>query len=151
MGSPAQDQAMTGRREAGASRDRRVGLATLLVAVCLFFLACYHGVDQWQLNRTGLVVEGEVIAASGKQGRNPTVRFEAPDGTSHVFIEKRSSAFARRAAPGDRVDVLFHPARPHDAYVVSVQWVGVGLLALGAAMFGFLAGMVLAGKTRRAR
>jgi hypothetical protein len=98
---------------------------TLLCAACLILLACYHAYGHWQLKRTGMVTLGEVIAVRGKKGEFPTVRFAAPDGRIVILN-------------GDQVEVIFHPDRPDDAYVVKTQWTGVFLLVFFAGMIAFV-------------
>jgi len=118
----------------------RLSLNILYFAGSLFLFACYHAADQWHLNRTGVFAIGEVTEVSGKKRRNPTVRFEAPNGQSYVFREMRSMSYSPQI--GQRLQVVFHPQRPDDAYVVITQWVGVRLILVFAFLFACMGFMV---------
>lgn len=109
---------------------------TMLLAACLLLLACYHAYGHWQLKRTGMVTLGEVIAVHGKKGVFPTVRFAAPDGK--IIILNESGAMSPPPRIGDQVEVIFHPDRPDDAYVVKTQWTGVFLIVFFAGMISFV-------------
>ena len=112
---------------------------TMLVAACLLLLACYHAYGHWQLNRTGMVALGEVIAVSGKKGVFPTVRFAAPGGK--IITLKGGGAISPPPHIGDQVEVIFHPDHPGDAYVVQTRWTGVFLLVFFAGMIAFVGAM----------
>lgn len=109
---------------------------TMLFAACLLLLACYHAYGHWQLNRTGRVTTGEVIAVSGKKGVFPTVRFTAPDGKTVIL--KGGGAMSPPPHIGDQVEVIFHPDRLNDAYVVQTRWTGVFMLVFFAGMIAFV-------------
>jgi hypothetical protein len=109
---------------------------TMLFAACLLLLACYHAYGHWQLNRAGMVTLGEVIGVHGKKGVFPTVRFAAPDG--RIIILNKTGAMSPPPRIGDQVEVIFHPGRPDDAYVVQTQWTGVFVLVFFACMTAFM-------------
>jgi putative lipase involved disintegration of autophagic bodies len=109
---------------------------TMLFAACLLLLACYHAYGHWQLKRTGMVTLGEIIAVYGKKGEFPTVRFAAPGG--RIIILNDLAGMSPRPRIGDQVEVIFHPDRPDDAYVVKTQWTGVFLLVFFACMIAFM-------------
>jgi hypothetical protein len=112
---------------------RRIGIAMLFFSVCLFLLADVEAYGQWRLNRTGVIAIGEVMSFSGKSGKYPIVRFQAPDGETYTFKEKRFSVFSP-VHQGEHLEVIFPQERPHEACVVRTRWVGVWILA-GFAFF----------------
>lgn len=115
------------------------GLALLWFALTLAGLACFASTVRCSGTSTiarRLVTLGEVIAVHGKKGVFPTVRFAAPDGK--IIILNESGAMSPPPRIGDQVEVIFHPDRPDDAYVVKTQWTGVFLIVFFAGMISFV-------------
>jgi hypothetical protein len=134
---------MTTTRELSAPEGLRFGLGIFFVSGCLTLLACYLAYGQWQLSRTGVLASGEVISLVGKNGRNPVVRFQAPNGETCTFTERNSSVFSP-VHQGDYVEVIFPPGHPDEARLVITQWLGVKVIASIATMVGCFGMLILA-------
>jgi hypothetical protein len=126
----------------------RTGIAILFFSACLCLAANYEAYGQWQLNRSGVVAIGEVMSFSGRNGKYPIVRFQAPDGETYTFREKRFSVFSP-VQQGEHLEVIFPPDRPDDACVVRTRWVGVWLLASFAFFTGCFGLLLLSLSGRR--
>ena len=95
----------------------------------------------------GLVVE--TVARGGDQA--PVVAFPAADGDTAVFVSEVWSPSPRYEV-GEAVAVLYNPARPSHAVVrEGGRWVGPGVFAFFAAVFGGIGAAFAVAVLRRAR
>jgi hypothetical protein len=112
----------------------------LIIGVVLLITALYLFLRQWSFVSRSRSVTGEVVDNVRQAGEDgwanfPVVEFQTEAGTTVTFKDSLGTGWVRYRR-GERVPVLYHPARPSEARIQSFGSLWLACLSVG--VFGLV-------------